>query len=469
MEDVISFEDLPTDAFVQILLRIAPSKRRRLRLVCRRWRNVIDSRAPVRQSRVKTLVYLPAGTAAYVLDDLAEGCYRELWNSAANPDPPACYSRVRMVGTCNGLICLYDECTGDIVLLNPVTGETLDIPGPPGHRLRQQGFTYHEATERYKIVHLAVNEGALEAVELLTLGEDASWRKMRAPARSICSLWFGVVSDDQATYWITRNTGDADMLRSFDLTNERLEPVRSLPAAANKFFVGCLRKVHGRLCVGVHIRDYENNTEIDEMWLLEREGWRCRFYLTTRRCMQEVSLPPPVVVEEEVKEVLSETAVSVSRPRPPEPEKEVVKRRLERKEEEEASESVASAAAEKAKAKCGGEREGEQKAVVGGMEKGRARTRTPEQRRPKEAGNGRTRSPSPHGSSILALIALLFFATAATPPPSRSVIFLGSFRSPGTAAMFADGVAAYDAGLARGEWVHNAILHQLNVCIHPGV
>ncbi|KAF0904767.1 hypothetical protein E2562_037006 [Oryza meyeriana var. granulata] len=66
---------------------------------------------------------------------------------------------------------------------------------------------------------------------------------------------------------------------------------------------------------------------------------------------------------EEVKEVLSETAVSVSRPRPPEPEKEVVKRRLERKEEEEASESVASAVAEKAKAKCGGEREGEQKAV----------------------------------------------------------------------------------------------------------
>ncbi|KAF0921571.1 hypothetical protein E2562_009772 [Oryza meyeriana var. granulata] len=99
--------------------------------------------------------------------------------------------------------------------------------------------------------------------------------------------------------------------------------------------------------------------------------------------------------QEEVKEVLSETAVSVLRPRPPEPEKEVVKRRLERKEEEEASESVASAAAEKAKAKCGGEREGEQKAVVGRMEKGRARTRTPEQRRPKEAGNGRTRSPSP--------------------------------------------------------------------------
>ncbi|KAF0933647.1 hypothetical protein E2562_018880 [Oryza meyeriana var. granulata] len=88
-------------------------------------------------------------------------------------------------------------------------------------------------------------------------------------------------------------------------------------------------------------------------------------------------------------------AVSVSRPRPLEPEKEVVKRRLERKEEEEASESVASAAAEKAKAKCGGEWEGEQKAVVGGMEKGKARTRTPEQRRPKEAGNGRTRSPSP--------------------------------------------------------------------------
>ncbi|KAF0890301.1 hypothetical protein E2562_002713 [Oryza meyeriana var. granulata] len=54
------------------------------------------------------------------------------------------------------------------------------------------------------------------------------------------------------------------------------------------------------------------------------------------------------------------------------------------------------------------------------------------------------------GLSIPTVIMLLFFAAAA-PRPSQSVFFLGSFRSPGAAAMSADGVAACDARLARGE------------------
>ncbi|KAG8062657.1 hypothetical protein GUJ93_ZPchr0003g18252 [Zizania palustris] len=109
---------------------------------------------------------------------------------------------------------------------------------------------------------------------------------------------------------------------------------------------------------------------------------------------KEVALPsplPPMVVEEEVKEVLSETAVS--RPRPPEKENEVVKRKLEQDEEVSEGASVASAAAEKAKVKGLGEQEVEQR-TVDGMEKGRARRRTPEQRKHKDAGNGRARSPS---------------------------------------------------------------------------
>uniref|UniRef100_A0A0E0LWB5 F-box domain-containing protein n=1 Tax=Oryza punctata TaxID=4537 RepID=A0A0E0LWB5_ORYPU len=296
-EQETSIRDLPTDAFVEILRRIAPSARRRLRFVCRRWRNVINSRAPAWRGQVKTLVYSyhhrpdPA-TAAYVIDDLGEeeACHRKLWDTAADiPKLPAIYSRLRMISSCNGLLCLYDEgVTGDIALLNPVTGETLDVAGPPVHRLRRQepyshipcseafSFTYHQATERYKIVHLAVSYGWLEAVEVLTLGggeEDdgasSSWRRVEAPAGSRCWLPFGVVSDDQATYWMS--DGGGDRLMSFDLTDERVVPITSLPAAANNLNAGCLRK---------------------EMWLLERNGrqslerWYCRFYLTTRRCME---------------------------------------------------------------------------------------------------------------------------------------------------------------------------------------
>ncbi|CAO2207137.1 unnamed protein product [Urochloa humidicola] len=37
---------LPTDAFVEILLRLPPSCRLWARLVCRHWRDVIDARTP---------------------------------------------------------------------------------------------------------------------------------------------------------------------------------------------------------------------------------------------------------------------------------------------------------------------------------------------------------------------------------------------------------------------------------------
>ncbi|KAF0909567.1 hypothetical protein E2562_037193 [Oryza meyeriana var. granulata] len=75
------------------------------------------------------------------------------------------------------------------------------------------------------------------------------------------------------------------MLMSFDLTNERVAPVRSLPAGS-KFGIGCLRKVYGRPCVAARTYDFLKGTETEEMWLLERGGWlgrerwHRRFYVT---------------------------------------------------------------------------------------------------------------------------------------------------------------------------------------------
>lgn len=77
----------PTDTLVEILLRLPPGTRRRFRLVCRHWRNVIDERTSEMQSRAKTLVFVgdtyPSyrKASAYVFDDLSEGFSRGLWNS----------------------------------------------------------------------------------------------------------------------------------------------------------------------------------------------------------------------------------------------------------------------------------------------------------------------------------------------------------------------------------------------------
>uniref|UniRef100_A0A0E0AX00 F-box domain-containing protein n=1 Tax=Oryza glumipatula TaxID=40148 RepID=A0A0E0AX00_9ORYZ len=165
-EEAAGFGELPADALEEILVRIPASARRRLRLVCRHWRDVVDDRTPERRSRAKTLVYVsrPAGAAAYVLDDDDDdlGAAAGSYGAAAAPPPPPQTGpdrrfRFRMVGTLNGLLCLYEELAGDIVVLNPVTGETpLHIRGPAGNRLDPAAlsFVYLETTGQYKIVHL---------------------------------------------------------------------------------------------------------------------------------------------------------------------------------------------------------------------------------------------------------------------------------------------------------------------------
>lgn len=71
---------LPTDAFVDILLRLPTSARRRLRLVCKRWRDVINERTPERQLRAKILAFTSQDrvSRAFVFDDKT-GHRRHAW------------------------------------------------------------------------------------------------------------------------------------------------------------------------------------------------------------------------------------------------------------------------------------------------------------------------------------------------------------------------------------------------------
>ena len=72
--------DFPTDLLVYIFQRLQPNTRRRLRLVCRHWRHVVDTRtATSLRSRAKAL--LVTVERLYVFDDydLSYGkCSREI-------------------------------------------------------------------------------------------------------------------------------------------------------------------------------------------------------------------------------------------------------------------------------------------------------------------------------------------------------------------------------------------------------
>ncbi|KAK1607250.1 hypothetical protein QYE76_030923 [Lolium multiflorum] len=113
------------DVLVEILMRLPPSCRRLLRLVCRTWRDVVDQRTPEMRSRAAILVQTER--SSYVVDDLSSGRRRELWTGRRAGDR---YGSMCVVGTCNGLLCLCDtkEPGGAITLANPATGETLLLP-----------------------------------------------------------------------------------------------------------------------------------------------------------------------------------------------------------------------------------------------------------------------------------------------------------------------------------------------------
>ncbi|KAM0928767.1 hypothetical protein ACQ4PT_001978 [Festuca glaucescens] len=111
------------------------------------------------------------------------------------------------------------------------------------------------------------------------------------------------------------------------------------------------------------------------------------------------ALPPPVVVvEEEVKEVLSETAVQRPRPPEPEPEPEQKVKRIQEHEEGEASDTVSvgsSSVVDKPMVKSGSEQEVEKRTVdVPEKEKAKMK-KAPDQRNPNDVTHGRARSPSP--------------------------------------------------------------------------
>jgi hypothetical protein len=140
------------------MARLPPNNRRWLRLVCRHWRHIVDTRTVTDlRNRTKTLV-VTRDMTLYVFDDLSTGFYRDL-RIGVHFD---FYKGMTMVGTCNGLICLCDNRSGAITLFNPVIPrETLAIPLLPspyagGSREwhRTYSFTYHPETGRYMILHI---------------------------------------------------------------------------------------------------------------------------------------------------------------------------------------------------------------------------------------------------------------------------------------------------------------------------
>ncbi|XBI95932.1 hypothetical protein VPH35_032297 [Triticum aestivum] len=295
--------DFSTDVLVEILLRLPPSSRRRFRLICRLWRDLISERTTEMQSRAMALIWNPYDSIAYVVDDLSSsstGSSKVLWSADIDE------RGLQLVGTCNGLLCLcnnQERLGGALTLFNPATGEALALPPMPYAGLFSESshwrnwnetytFAHHPTSGWYKLLRVPCIFDRVfepEAVHVLTLGE-ASWRKVLTGINGWagCRLGPGIVSIDGTTYWVTRDA--PPRVVSFDLDHERITSTAQLPqlpACSDEAARYHLTKVHGSL--GVAIRDGDLlGMETTHVWVLDKgRRWNRRYKFSQR------SIPRP--------------------------------------------------------------------------------------------------------------------------------------------------------------------------------
>ncbi|CAL5005561.1 unnamed protein product [Urochloa decumbens] len=298
---------LPTDAFVEVLLRLPTSSRRRFRLVCKRWRDAIDERTPERQVRTKILAFFSEKSVSHavVLADQPQpdGGGRQEWtfpSSASDSIAPEYGGVVRLVGTCNGLLCLRDDVPAPchcirstIAVVNPVTGEeAAAIPWPPGslswdycgasRSVVEFSFGYHPTTGKYKVVHVSCRSESpnkwleIDRVQVLTLERRSGWRKV--PVLAMDTSYHdagGVVTVDGSTYWLTAR---ADRVAALDLGGDD-EHVASFAAPpclqvlqVPEVATCQLTSVHGRLGVLVSRQQLAAAAAKVDVWVLEDGG-----------------------------------------------------------------------------------------------------------------------------------------------------------------------------------------------------
>jgi F-box interacting protein len=252
---------IPTELVLEILVRLPWTSLRRLRLVCRTWRDLVHDRTTEMKQCRDAVPLIVTTESVYVLDDQGSSnskavTPRELWPGRTT----ACniYKNMEVVGACNGVLCLCDDARpgGAITLLNPVTADILALPPIPcagvfrRHNTRRPGrswhqaysFGYHHATGQYKVVHVPCFFKTKETLHVFTLGE-ASWREVPVPDAR-CRLDAGLVSVSGATYWVTE--GSKEKIMAFDHRSEQVRSTKPLPMSARRPICQ-LTQVHRRL------------------------------------------------------------------------------------------------------------------------------------------------------------------------------------------------------------------------------
>ncbi|PQM34520.1 F-box/kelch-repeat protein [Prunus yedoensis var. nudiflora] len=238
---------LNNDILVEILSRLPAKSLLRLQCVCKSWRVLISDSHFVMKHLIhaaatcsinNSLTLFVLSTRLYSIvsvglnNDHVHVANRELDLPVKIPD----LLITRIVGSCNGLICLEVNCT-NIVIWNPCTGHSKLLPKPSFlfSGFLFFGFGYDSTTDDYKVIRGSRTAISKETVvEVFSLRTN-SWRRSRSNKDHgyVCLNGKGCFFNG-ALYWVELQWAGGprpigSRILSFDLAEEKFQETVSLP------------------------------------------------------------------------------------------------------------------------------------------------------------------------------------------------------------------------------------------------
>ena len=318
-----SYDFLPVEIANNILLRLPTKSIITCICVCKTWKSLIQN-----PTFISTHLHLSINNNNNHHLLFGFGSWTQESYALHNDDDDDCKQHTRfdfpllvpelgplngclsLVGTCNGLICFFNELSSyeidTFFLWNPCVRRFVILPSPNG-TLRTQvelvryiglGFGFDAKTEDYKVVRLVTHwdnpniPSDRPVVEVYSLA-TGEWRMVVA-LPPICTLLEGFQSQrfvNGALHWLAyRRTGDYDIycfILAFDLGDEVFREIL-LPEELS--YTDCYVSVYGNSIAFSRRKSYSLN-----IWVMKEYGvassWTKVFTVPDQRAGVFIPLP----------------------------------------------------------------------------------------------------------------------------------------------------------------------------------
>uniref|UniRef100_A0A5B6ZAI8 F-box domain-containing protein n=1 Tax=Davidia involucrata TaxID=16924 RepID=A0A5B6ZAI8_DAVIN len=240
---------VPPDLLIEILTKVPVKSLLRFTCVCKSWYSLITNPIFITAHLNQTIANNKKNSRSLLLRHYSKNDKKEHYTLHHDDETfgdkflelefpfKSQLGFFRIVGSCNGLLCLCDDLFGDthtIILWNPSIRKSVNLPMPSKPQWPNMfvlGFGVNPATNDYKVVRIVYYKEYLyrykvpPEVEIYTLS-TGSWRSVSSAAPSYCMVEFmwSQVFVNGAVHWIAYDLrvvgGFHSLIVSFDMGNE---------------------------------------------------------------------------------------------------------------------------------------------------------------------------------------------------------------------------------------------------------